>query len=155
MADFTQAVLLTLNHEGGYVNNPNDSGGATNMGITQRDLPDIPIQALTVAQAIAYYQEHYWKPLYSQINSQAVANKLFDMGVLLGVGKAVTLLQSALNLGTDGIFGPHTLDVINAADEIQILAEYRWRLCLRFEAIATIYPQDAVFLKGWLNRVNE
>jgi lysozyme family protein len=154
MANFSDAVILTLNHEGGYVNNPNDSGGATNMGITQRDLPGIPIQNLTVAQAIAYYQEHYWKPLYSQINSQAVANKLFDMGVLLGVGKAVTLLQNALNLCTDGIFGPHTLDAINAADEIQILAEYRWRLCLRFEAIAATHSQDAVFLKGWLNRVN-
>src|SRR5271157_1591973 len=108
MADFETAVLLTLRNEGGYTDNPADPGGATNMGIEQREMPNIDIKTLTVDQATAFYQETYWKPLYSQIENQSVANKLFDLGVLFGVGTAVIILQSVLGLKMDGIFGPMT-----------------------------------------------
>src|ERR1700686_393552 len=96
MADFNQAVAKTLVHEGGYVDNPNDPGGATKYGITQADMPGINIADITTEQAVAYYAEHYWKTLYSQITDQSLAEKLFDMGVLFGVGTAVKLLQIAL-----------------------------------------------------------
>ena len=37
MADFNKAIAIILKHEGGYVNDPDDPGGETNMGITKRD----------------------------------------------------------------------------------------------------------------------
>ena len=61
MADFNQAVVLTLKHEGGFVDNPADPGGATNMGITQRDLPGVDIRNLSTPLAMNYYREHFWR----------------------------------------------------------------------------------------------
>ena len=59
MADFQIAVHKTLVHEGGFVDNKNDSGGQTKYGITQADLPGVSIKDITLEQAVAYYAEHY------------------------------------------------------------------------------------------------
>jgi len=154
MADFNQAVALTLQHEGGYVNNPADPGGATNMGITQADMPGTPIKDLTAAQATQYYADHYWKPLYSQITSQRVANKLFDMGVLFGVGTAVKALQTALDLVVDGVFGPMTLGAANRANEMLMLDAFKSELHAHVLAIVAARPASSVFLKGWQTRID-
>src|ERR1700675_3897552 len=99
MADSKIAIAATLVHEGVYVDNPNDAGHATNMGVTQADMPGQDMKLLTVDQAVAYYQQNYWKPLYSQIQDQFLGSKIFDMGVLFGVGTAIKILQ--------GIFAIH------------------------------------------------
>lgn len=157
MADFKIAVAKTLVHEGGYVNNPNDKGGPTKYGITQADMPGVNIAGITSEQATAYYSERYWKPLYSQINSQLVAEKLFDMGVLLGVKTAVRLLQitlsNAITIVSDGEFGPETLNAVNQAGD-DLLARYRITLINHFIDIVNHNPGDGVFVQGWVNRVN-
>jgi lysozyme family protein len=154
MSDSKTAIALTLVHEGGYVNNPNDSGGATKYGITQRDMPDVNIADITPEQATAYYVEHYWKALYSEIESQDIANKIFDMGVLFGVGTAVRLLQTGLNLIVDGAFGPATLAAVNEADPYSLLQAYKTTLVSHAIGIANAQPKDRVFLAGWIKRIN-
>ena len=154
MADFREAVLKTLTHEGGYVNDPNDPGGATNMGITQRDMPGVDIRTITADQAVAYYAEHYWKTLYSQILSQPVANKLFDMGVLFGVGTAIGLLQLSLNTAHDGAFGPNTLAAVNQVEPGSLLASYKANLVTHTFNLATNNPNLRAFLRGWATRIN-
>lgn len=154
MADFNQAVTKTLQHEGGFVDDPRDAGGKTNMGITQADLPDIDIKELTMTQAVAYYSAHYWKALYSQISSQAVGEKTFDMGVLFGVGTAVRILQLTLSTTQDGIFGVNTLAAVNQSDEVSLLKSYKTNLVTHAFNVATQNPQDRVFLKGWTDRIN-
>lgn len=154
MVDFNTAVQKTLLHEGGYVNNPNDSGGPTKYGITQADMPGVSIADITTEQAVAYYTEHYWKPLYSQITAQLVAEKIFDMGVLFGVGTAVGVLQLALGLVVDHAFGPNTLAAVNQSDASALLSTYKANLVTHTFNIATANPKDRVFLKGWANRIN-
>ena len=154
MADFEIAVGLTLKYEGGFSDNPADPGGATYMGVEQRDLPDVPIRELTVEQAKAYYQEAYWKPLYSQIVSQPIANKIFDLGVLFGVGTAVSILQLTLSLKTDGQFGLVTLAAVNAAEPNSLLEKYKVNLVTHAFNVATAKPATRVFLKGWSTRIN-
>jgi lysozyme family protein len=155
MADSKIAIAKTLVNEGGYVDNPNDSGGPTKYGVTQRDLPGEDIKNLTPERATAYYLEHYWKALYSQIDNQSVADKLFDMGVLFGVGEAVKLLQIVLNIvPVDDIFGPHTLSAVNLADPNMLLVTYKTALVTYCIGIANDRPQDRVFLNGWIKRVN-
>jgi lysozyme family protein len=154
MADFKTAVLITLKNEGGYVDNPLDPGGATNMGVEQRDLPDIDIKSLTQDQAIAFYQERYWKPLYSQIEDQGVANKLFDMGVLFGIGTAVMNIQTALDIMADGIFGPETLQSTNGADPASLLSAFKTLLVTRALYIGQTKPSERVFVAGWIRRIN-
>ena len=154
MADFQQAVALTLQHEGGYVNDPADPGGATNMGITQRDLPETPIQNLTVAQAVAYYSNTYWKGLYSSLTSQQLANKLFDWGVLFGVGTAVKVLQGVLGIKQDGLFGPASLAAVNATDGVMLLEEYKNSMLIHASRVVAANPTLTKFLAGWMRRIN-
>jgi lysozyme family protein len=154
MADSKIAIAKTLVHEGGYADNPNDSGGATKYGIEQRDMPDVNIADITPEQATEYYIEHYWKPFYSQIASQDVADKLFDMGVLFGVGEAVKLLQTVLNLTSDGIFGMVSVAATNQSDPASLLRAYQTAFVSHAIGIANAQPKDRVFLSGWIRRIN-
>jgi len=158
MSSFQIAVNLTLKHEGGFTDNPADPGGATNMGITQRDMPGIFIRDLTINQAEAFYQSKFWNPLYSGIIDQNIANKLFDMGVLFGVGTAVQILQETLrstyNIGVDGNFGPETLAALNHFEPVMLLAEYKQAMVNRAIAIGAARPAEQIFVSGWINRIN-
>lgn len=151
MADINISISKTLVHEGGFVDNLNDSGGATKYGITQRDMPDKNIKDITTEDAIEYYKEHYVKNLYTQIEDQAKLDKLFDMGVLFGIGTAINLAQRVLGLIEDGIFGSDTLEHVNATDMLQL---YKNELVSHVTAIVTAQPKDRVFFAGWINRIN-
>jgi lysozyme family protein len=157
MADFNQAIQKTLIHEGGYVNNPNDKGGPTKYGITQADMPGVNMQTLSQTDAIAYYRAHYWKDLYSQITSQLVAEKIFDMGVLMGVGTAVKLLQltikNSMMIVPDGAFGPQTLTDVNQIGDA-LLGSYRTVLLNHAINIVNNNPNDGGFIQGWITRIN-
>ena len=54
------AINHTLELEGGYVNDPNDSGGQTKYGISKKAYPDLDIPNLTIAQAMEIYRKDYW-----------------------------------------------------------------------------------------------
>ena len=154
MADFKTAIEKTLVHEGGYVNNPVDPGGETNMGITKRDHPNEDIKNMTVERATEIYREGYWKDLWSQIESQAVCDKLFDCGVLFGVHTAVRILQLTAGITQDGIFGVNTLAAVNQTEETSLLANYKTNLVTHTFNIATANPNLRVFLRGWAARIN-
>jgi lysozyme family protein len=168
MADSRTAILITIDpdHEGGYQCNPHDrrnwlSGQigvgeliGTKYGITSQDMPGVDIKNLTPDQAVAYYSGGtYWKPLYCQINDQGVANKLFDMGVLFGVGTATKLLQRVVGVNPDGNFGPMTLAAVNAHDPGDLLRDYKTLLLDRDALIVAGHPEDAEFKDGWDRRV--
>jgi lysozyme family protein len=158
MADFNTAVLLTLQHEGGYVNNSADPGGATNMGVEQRDLPNIPISTLTVTQAKEFYSEKFWNAQYSAITEQSIANKLFDLGVLFGIGTAVKIIQSVLEaqfgLTPDGVFGPATLAAINGSEPKSLLLAFQTAMVARAIQIGAARPAEQQFVGGWIRRIN-
>ena len=59
---FESIVQVVLKHEGGYVNDPDDSGGETNFGISKRAFPDLDIKNLTKEDAVKIYHDKYWKP---------------------------------------------------------------------------------------------
>lgn len=167
MSDARTAILITLDlaHEGGFQKNAHDranwTGGqvgvgklvGTNGGITTLDMPGVDIENLTTDQKITYYLEHYWKPLYSQINSQGIANKLFDLGVLFGIGTAVRNLQASLDLNRDGVFGPITLARTNAANEAILESTFQTEMIMHARAIAAANPNEAYALPDWERRI--
>jgi lysozyme family protein len=167
MADANTAILITLDdaHEGGFQNNPNDranwTGGevgvgvlvGTNGGITTLDMPGTDIRNITTQQKINYYVANYWKPRYSQINDQSVANKIFDMGVLFGVGTAVKILQRVLAFTPDGIFGMLTLGAVNFDDPKTLLAQFKTGLHAHAQAVADANPLDVPDLPDWNRRI--
>lgn len=154
MSDSRIAIEQTLKNEGGFVDDPRDPGGATNMGITQADMPGQNMRELTVDQAVAYYSEHFWKPLYSQIENQPIANKLFDLGVLFGVGTAVEILEHVLEVPVDGVFGPDDLLHVNQAEPTSLLQTYKTALVTHAVAIGAAHPQEQAFVGGWIRRIN-
>lgn len=172
MADARTAFLITtdLNHEGGYQDDPEDSGNwtsgqigvgalkGTNFGISAAEFPNLDIKNLTREDAINLYIEGYWKSLYSQIESQVVADKLADMGVLFGVGEAVKVLQRTLqpyfSTTIDGDFGPETLSAVNRSEENSLLQAYKTALVAMTFQIGAAHPEKRKNIAGWGRRIN-
>lgn len=155
MADFLPAVEITLQHEGGYVDNPCDKGGSTNAGITQRDMPGVDLHTLTHEEIVSFYEKRYWLLGMSQLVSQLVANKLFDMGVLLSPPTSVRLLQRALGFATSAQNGTLGLSTIASANDAgdNLLPDYKRVLVNHFNWIVETNPSQQVFLAGWMNRI--
>ena len=118
--------------EGGFVNDPDDPGGATNFGVTihtMRSLGldldrdgDVDVQdvlSLTRDQAEAIFIKHYFeKPGIAQLPEPLQAS-VFDMYVNAG-SNAVKILQRLLrqmgqNISVDGAIGPQTARAADAA----------------------------------------
>lgn len=174
--NFNEIVKKTLQNEGGFVNNKNDTGGATNYGISLRFLKNgnidinldgyINIQdilALDKAKASKIYQEHFWdNHQYKNIRNAQIAAKIFDMSVNMGAYQTHKILQKAINqvndkyLAVDGIFGTNTLATINKLIRIgkseQLLNAIRTQCAIFYKSLVIANPKLKVFLKGWLRR---
>ena len=155
MADFVPAVAKTLIREGGarFTDNPDDRGGATKYGISQRAYPNEDIANLTEAQAKAIYKRDYWdKVCGDQVKSQAVAENVFDTAVNMGSTTATKLVQMILGIAIDGKFGPSTLDAANKTDDKAFLSEFTLAKVARYAAICNKDRSQSKFLLGWINR---
>ena len=170
MSDYKTAVSITLQHEGGFQDDPDDhanwSSGVkgvgtlvgTKYGITALDMPGVDIRNLTPEQATQFYSERYWKPSYSQIENQHVANKLFDLGVLFGVGTVVRQMQIVLapyfHLSVDGVWGTETLSAVNQSDAPSLLEGFKAQMVRHSFEVATAKPEERKYLAGWGRRIN-
>lgn len=156
MASFDAAIREVLEHEGGYVNHPTDPGGETKYGISKRTYPEEDIANLTLERAKAIYERDFWQ--YSAVLDQRVATKLLDMAVNMGPSRAHKIVQKALNavvagpVGIDGVFGPKTLEFVNASEPKKLLDEIRARACEFYCELVLAEPSKKVFLLGWLRR---
>ena len=108
---FSDALALVLKWEGGYINDPNDPGGETNLGICKRDHPNLDIKNLTVAQVTPIYKTNYWDACKCDLFPSVLATCVFDSAVNQGTGTAVRLLQTSLRLTADGVIGNKTISV--------------------------------------------
>ncbi|MCM1440586.1 MAG: hypothetical protein NC110_00335 [Ruminococcus sp.] len=130
MANVDVLLPFILKFEGGFVNDPADSGGATNKGVTiatwrqcgyDKDGDgDIDVQDLKLITnkdvRDRVLKPHYWDRWKAdQIQSQRVANILVDW--VWGSGKhGIVIPQRLLGVKDDGIVGAKTLAAVNAAD---------------------------------------
>ncbi|HEC18545.1 MAG TPA: N-acetylmuramidase [Gammaproteobacteria bacterium] len=156
MADFEQAIAKTLEFEGGntFTNDSTDRGGATRYGISQNAYPDLDIQNLNEKQAKEIYRRDYWNRIRGDdILSQRVAENIFDACVNMGVRSGSKLAQLSLGIEpADGIIGPQSLKVINAADEELFLAKFALAKMQRYVEIVQADSSQKKYLLGWLNR---
>ena len=120
--------------EGGFVNDLDDPGGATNHGVTMHTLRRLGIdvnrdsridvadaKALTRTQAVEIYLKHYFEAPGIGALPEALQASVFDMYVNAG-GNAVKILQRLLtDMGfpcePDGEIGPQTIRSVQAALE--------------------------------------
>lgn len=135
---FDSAVRVVLRHEGGFVDNRHDPGGATNYGISLRwlkkqgdldedgwldgdfdhdgDVDADDIKAMSEEDAVEFYRTHFWLPIYEEMH-QGVATKVFDMNVNMGKRQAHKLVQRAVRsfgkrIDDDGVLGPLSMAAI-------------------------------------------
>lgn len=157
MANFEEAIAFVLPHEGGYVNHPADPGGETKYGISKRSYPNEDIANLTIERASFIYRRDFWNPLYERINSQAIANKVFDFAVNMGSSQAHKLLQGSCNdcgelVSVDGALGNVTLNAVNSADSTLLLEAYKRAAVGYYQHLVVTKPSNSVFLVGWCRR---
>lgn len=163
MSRFDRAVEYVLSQEGGDSNHPDDPGGRTRFGITEKTARRhrLDIRKLTRENAIHIYRLDYWLHAYDDIKDEALAIKVFDFGVNAGTERSNRYLQkSATDLGAklkiDGILGPISLDAINRMDPDVLLRRFAWRVWDdHYAAIVDKHESQAVFLNGWRNRLSE
>lgn len=118
---FQKALEHTLKFEGGYANDPDDSGGETFRGVSRRNWPGWPgwplideakRQGNRSAKAInarfegnaemerliaEFYHQNFWRPFERLEAPGYTTAKLFDTAVNVGVGGAVKILQRVIN----------------------------------------------------------
>lgn len=173
MSDFSLAIPVILQHEGGWVNNPSDPGGETNFGISmliikregitpqELGIPDLnpgSMKGMKVDAAVTIYKRLFWdKYGYGQIADQKVATKVFDCSVNCGPSRAHRMAQNAAikcgqNITADGIFGPNTIKAINACDPKQWMQAMIAEMTNYYLAIIQANPKLAVFKNNWLHR---
>lgn len=152
MSVFDAAFSYLIENEGGFSDDPQDSGHATMYGITYMEAQrhGYDVRKLTLEQAKQLYLKDYWR--FDSLTVPAVAAKIFDMAVNVGVQRAVILVQRAMGLPADGIFGPATAAKINATDPGHVLEKISMAASDYYVDIVIRKPSQLVFLKGWLRR---
>ena len=115
--NFAKAVLVVLENEGGYSNDPNDPGGETKYGISKRAYPNEDIKNLTLEKAKMIYRRDYWDAMKCGEMPYSVALQIFDHGVNAGIDTSAKMLQRLVGVVQDGKIGKLTLGAVKGQTE--------------------------------------
>jgi lysozyme family protein len=160
---FDAAYKFIQKEEGGYVNDPSDSGGATMAGVTQEtydlyrksvSLPSQAVKLITKKERQEIF-EGIWRDCKASLLPAGVSLLHFDFAVNAGNTRAAITLQRALRVHDDGIIGPRTLKALSNTQDIEgLIIEYAELRRVFYRGLAERRPKDLKFLKGWLLRTN-
>jgi len=168
--------------EGGFVNDPDDPGGATKYGVTihtmrrlgldldrDGDVDVGDVRRLSRADAQAIFIEHYFHRPQIDALPVALQASVFDMYVNAGAN-AVKILQRLLNdmgqaVAVDGVIGPQTIAAVQAAVRAapdHIADAYGIARRNYYLALADRRPASRKFARtrnggkgGWIRRAEE
>jgi lysozyme family protein len=177
--DVTTLIEEAIGREGGYVNHPADTGGATRWGVTEAvarahgyrgNMRFYPRE-----EAVAVYRRIYWlRPGFDRVAALAprLAAEMFDTGINMGPDVAAGFLQRALNalnrggsdypdLLVDRRIGDLTIAALaaflalrGAPGETVLLKALEALQGERYVSLAEQRPANEAFLYGWLaNRI--
>jgi lysozyme family protein len=172
MATFTLSLQKTLLHEGGYANDPNDTGGETYKGIscnahpnwqgwTQIDIckhecnfPKNLDQNTKLQQLVEqFYHTNFWQPLNAtQIENQAIADSIFDFAVNAGIKTSVRTAQEIIGSKADGILGQKTIEKLNTYNPEHFLSAFTIAKIKHYIACIKNRPTNKTYLYGWIIR---
>lgn len=161
MADAQKLVPFILRWEGGFVDDPDDAGGATNKGITigtfrhfyGKEATVEQLKGLTDTQWLHIFKSGYWDRWRAdEIANQSIANILVDW--VWASGKpGITKVQKILNVEPDGIVGPITLAALNARAADPLFHQIRAARIAFVENIVRRNSSQKKFLNGWKRRI--
>lgn len=173
--DIDRAIDGLIGREGAYSNNPKDRGGETMWGVTEavarRHGYDGKMKDLARGTAFVIYKKEFWiAPGWDAVSAffPKLAEKLFDMGVNMGVTFAGVTLQRCLNvlnrqgrdypdLVRDGKCGPATIKALQAylakrsgGQGVKTLLFMVAALqSARYVELAELRPNNEEFQQGW------
>lgn len=153
--------------KGGFVNDPDDKGGATCIGVTlgtfQTYMAKKGVRAVTASElkSISYeswleiLKKMYWDRWHADdIKSQSVAEVVVDF--VWASGKwGIIIPQRMLGVTDDGIVGVMTLDALNRKDPKEFFDALIQERISFVEDIVKKTPSQKKFLNGWKNRIND
>jgi len=148
---FDEVFDRTIDHEGSYVNDPNDPGGETNWGISRRSYPDVNIKALTRDGAKEIYRRDFWLRISGDKLPDSVTFQLFDFAVNSGIETAVRYLQRAIGVADDGHWGPVSAAYASATTETEMIMMLNAER-LDFMTRLKNWPNAG---KGWARRISQ
>jgi lysozyme family protein len=165
-----QMIDIILQHEGGYINHPNDPGGHTNFGVTLQtlknlridvngdgriDSTDVKLLPIDTARRI-YKEKYYYAPRINALPLN-LQPSVFDMNVNAG-SASIKILQTILQVDPDGRIGPITAAAAHAAPT-SIVNDYAVARRNWYYDLADRRPQLRVFATtssgkkgGWIRR---
>ena len=155
---FEVCLPAILASEGGFVDDPADPGGATNLGVTRATLSSwlgraatiADIEALTPAAVAPIYRARYWDLSRAGDCPPGVDLMVFDEAVNQGVGHALATLQSALGVTADGVLGPATQAAMTSAEPARLIRDIAANRAAGYRAL----PEFPKFGRGWLSRLD-
>ena len=157
--NWPQCFAFILKNEGGYVDNPADPGGATNLGCTKavweqyigRSVTKDDIKALTPNDVMPLYKVKYWDTIKGDDLPEGVDYAVFDFAINSGPSRAAKALQSVLSVTVDGQIGSATLRALETANPREVATA----VCEARLAFLQSLPTYGTFGKGWSRRVAE
>jgi lysozyme family protein len=167
MTNFDSAFAYLIGDEGNrFTDNPDDSGGPTNWGITQKSyssflgylVSDDEMKRITIDAAKNFYLVRFWKPLMcDSLIDCGIAIALFDSSVLYGIGTATILAQQSASVQfktivVDGLMGEQTVQFLNQMQRASFLEYFTEFIMQRIDTIIRIAPKNEVFRDGWVKR---
>ena len=156
--NFQNAVELVLKSEGGFVNDPQDHGGATNLGVTlrawseyvNREVGVQEIKDLTPLMVKPFYKQKYWNPAGCETLPKGVDYVVFDFAVNAGVKRSIKCLQKAVGAEADGILGSITQALILQSDPMDLVEHFTEEKIAFYKSL-----NNPHFEKGWLARADK
>ena len=149
--NFDRALAEILRHEGGYINDPHDPGGETNMGISKRSYPLEDIKNMTRERAAAIYRRDFWNAIRGDDLPGGVDLAAFDAAVNSGPSRAAKWLQRAVAVKADGVVGSNTLAAVQKADPARTINR------MLDDRLAWLHglPTWERYRIGWSRRIGE
>lgn len=151
--EFDAAFTRLLGNEGGYSNNADDPGGATNWGVTRSvawaNGYSGDMKEFTQDQAKAIYKKSYWDSARCDSLPPDVRFDVFDGCVNSGIPQSIKWLQRAVGVADDGAFGAVTLAAVNALPGSVVAARYNGH---RLEFMTNLRTWGS-FGAGWARRI--
>lgn len=151
--------------EGGYVNDLDDRGGATNMGVTlatwklvgydkdnDGDIDTGDIKLLTKEDFKAVLLKYWNKWRGDEIKNQSIANILVDWYWCSGKW-GIVIPQRIMGITQDGAVGPQTIAAVNNRDQEKLFDAILAARHKFLDDIVRANPSQKKFLKGWKNRL--
>ncbi|WP_048794674.1 MULTISPECIES: glycosyl hydrolase 108 family protein [Serratia] len=173
---FAKISPIILKHEGGYVDDPDDKGGETNMGITFStwksfafsDLGIHPssqsLKAMTKEQAEVIYYKHYWEPRgFCKLENTKVALMIYDWTItsrwaIREVRKLISTEYDS-KLQVSNVMDDSMVHCINSISDqnsfLHHLANVRKSYYRSLTVTDGIQNTQTKFLNGWLGRVDD